>query len=144
MVKKDDKTSFLEVIHPTAKVPLSVGERAADWIAGWAGSWKFIIGFVIILLLWMAANSYWIIFGKAWDPYPFILLNLVLSCLAAFQAPVILMSQNRQAQRDRIQAKYDYAVNRKSHREIVNLQKQLNRIERKISGDASPTKKKKK
>ena len=78
----------------------------------------------------MAANVYmWV---QRWDPYPFILLNLVLSCLAAIQAPVILMSQNRAGERDRLRAEYDYKVNRKAEREIQELRKQLNRIENKL------------
>jgi len=82
--------------------PQTFGQRAADGIAKWAGSWTFIIGFLIILGLWVTANIYmWV---NRWDPYPFILLNLILSCVAALQAPVILMSQNRQAQKDRIKA----------------------------------------
>ena len=78
----------------------------------------------------MAANVYmWV---QQWDVYPFILLNLVLSCLAAIQAPVILMSQNRASERDRLRAEYDYKVNRKAEREIQELRKQLNRIEQKL------------
>ena len=78
----------------------------------------------------MAVNVYgWI---NSWDPYPFILLNLVLSCIAALQAPVILMSQNRQSKKDRQQLEYDYAVNRKAEREIEAIQKQLNRIEKRL------------
>jgi uncharacterized membrane protein len=108
----------------------TLGESAADFITKWAGSWIFILGFFVFLGLWMAANIYaWI---NQWDPYPFILLNLVLSCLAAIQAPVILMSQNRQSQRDRIKAEFDYKVNRKAEREIQEVKKQLNRIERSI------------
>jgi uncharacterized membrane protein len=80
----------------------------------------------------MAMNIYaWV---ETWDPYPFILLNLVLSCLAAIQAPVILMSQNRQSQKDRLKADYDYRVNRKAEKEIEEIQTQLNRIEKKLSG----------
>ena len=115
------------------KTQLTLGQKSADWIAKWAGSWYFIIGFFIFLALWMSANVTWIIFGRTWDPYPFILLNLVLSCLAAIQAPVILMSQNRAAERDRQRAEYDYAVNRKSERKIEAVQKQLNRIEKNMS-----------
>ena len=84
----------------------------------------------------MAANVYFFIqysLGKPWDPYPFILLNLVLSCLAAIQAPVILMSQNRTSQKDRLRAQYDYAVNRKAEKEIQEVKKQLDRIEKIMS-----------
>jgi len=114
------------------KRKLTFGQRAADNLSKWAGSWTFIILFFIFLGAWMAVNTVWIIFGKTWDIYPFILLNLVLSCLAAIQAPIILMSQNRAAERDRIRAEYDYQVNRKAEREIKDILKQLNRIERKM------------
>ena len=109
---------------------LTFGQKAADFVTKWAGSWGFIIGFIIFLVIWTSINTTWIIFGKTWDPYPFILLNLILSCLAAIQAPIILMSQNRSAQRDRLRAEYDYAVNRRAKKEIEEIQKQLNRIER--------------
>ncbi|HJX50477.1 MAG TPA: DUF1003 domain-containing protein [Candidatus Nanoarchaeia archaeon] len=111
---------------------LTVGQKSADWITKWAGSWYFIILFFVFLVIWMSINAVWIIFGRIWDPYPFILLNLILSCLAAVQAPIILMSQNRSAERDRKRAEYDYATNRKAEREILDLKKQLNRIEKKI------------
>jgi len=120
MIKKELKTK------PTQ----TFGQRSADRLTTWAGSWTFILIFLGFLVVWMIVNIYaWI---RTWDPYPFILLNLVLSCLAALQAPVILMSQNRQAHRDRLKSEYDYAVNRKAEREIQELKKQLNRIERKI------------
>ena len=97
----------------------TAGERAADSLATWAGSWTFIIGFLVFLGVWMVVNvCAWI--GE-WDPYPFILLNLVLSCVAALQAPVILMSQNRQSQKDRAKMEYDYKVNRKSERMIEEI-----------------------
>jgi len=106
--------------------PQTFGQRAADGIAKWAGSWVFIISFLIFLGLWMAANIYmWV---NQWDPYPFILLNLVLSCVAALQAPVILMSQNRQSQKDRIKAEYDYRVNRKAERGIEEILKELRKL----------------
>ncbi len=125
-----------EIIDPFKKVAAilhdrrTFGQRAADNLAKWAGSWAFIIGFFVFLILWMGANIYlWL---NTWDPYPFILLNLVLSCLAAIQAPVILMSQNRQSQKDRTKAEYDYAVNRKAEREIEEIRKTLNRLEKKF------------
>ncbi len=119
-----------EEIKKFLKVERTFGQRASDALTKYAGSWTFITGFLVFLVLWMAANVYaWI---NTWDPYPFILLNLVLSCLAAIQAPVILMSQNRQAEKDRKKAEYDYAVNRKSAREIEQIKKQLNRIEKKF------------
>ena len=106
------------------------GQKAADALAKWAGSWTFIISFFIFLFLWIAANIYmWV---QEWDPYPFILLNLVLSCLAAIQAPVILMSQNRAAQRDRIKAEHDYGINRKAEKEIREIRKTVNRLAKKF------------
>lgn len=116
------------IAHPIP-LPTTFGEKAADSLTKYAGSWGFIISFLILLVLWMATNVYaWL---NTWDPYPFILLNLVLSCLAAIQAPIILMSQNRQSHKDRQRSEYDYAVNRKSAREIDEIRKQLNRIENK-------------
>ncbi len=131
--KKSDKkksNSNSNANHPIIALPKTFGQKAADGLTKWAGSWTFIIIFSIFLVIWMAINTTWIVFGKTWDPYPFILLNLVLSCIAAIQAPVILMSQNRENQRDRQRAEYDYAVNRKSEREIREIKKQLGRIER--------------
>ena len=116
--------------HPLMNVPTKFGQRAADALTKWAGSWVFIIFFLVFLCLWILVNIYgWV---NQWDPYPFILLNLCLSCIAAIQAPIILMSQNREAQKDRLRAEYDYAVNRKAEKEIEQIQKQLNRIENKI------------
>ena len=94
---------------------------AADWLAKWAGSWSFIGLFAVFIFLWAMLNTYLVIFNQ-WDNYPFILLNLCLSCVAALQAPVILMSQNRQSEVDRQRAQYDYIVNRKAEREIKELQ----------------------
>lgn len=105
----------------------SFGQKAADGLARGAGSWIFIIGFFIFLGFWIVVNIYaWV---NTWDPYPFILLNLCLSCLAAIQAPVILMSQNRQAQKDRAKAEYDYKVNRRAERGIEKVLKRLESIE---------------
>ena len=106
------------------------GMKASDKIAKWGGSWGFISIFMAFLIIWMLINFYLI--TVTWDPYPFILLNLVLSCLAAIQAPVILMSQNRAAERDRVKAERDYAVNRKSEREIELIKKDLDYIKKKI------------
>jgi uncharacterized membrane protein len=130
MLKKESKKNAGKNNNPNQ---LTFGQKSADWIARWAGSWAFILGFLAFLVIWMSVNAVWIIFGRIWDPYPFILLNLVLSCLAAIQAPVILMSQNRAADRDRKRAEYDYAVNRKAEREIEAVKKQLNRIEKRLT-----------
>jgi len=123
---------FLNLHHPIFRVPKTIGQRAADSMTKWAGSWTFIIAFSVFLIIWIIVNTFWILFGRSWDPYPFILLNLALSCLAAIQAPIILMSQNRQSQVDRARAQYDYTVNIKAEREIQELKKQLNRIERRM------------
>ena len=106
---------------------MTIGERLADWFARFAGSWSFISGFMIVLLLWIALNSVFL-FIKPYDPYPFILLNLVLSCLAAMQAPIIMMSQNRQAKRDRIQADHDYEINLKAEKEIEELHRKIDQL----------------
>lgn len=126
---KEIKKNELKITHPN-KLPKTFGQRAADNLTEYMGSWGFIISFLIFLFLWMSINIYgWI---HTWDPYPFILLNLVLSCLAAIQAPIILMSQNREAQKDRQRSEYDYAVNRKAEKEVELIKTQLSRIERKL------------
>ncbi len=118
--------------HPLISHQRTFGQIAADTLTKWAGSWTFIIIFCFFLVLWVFTNSVWILLGRSWDPFPFILLNLILSTIAALQAPVILMSQNRQAQIDRLRAEYDYQVNRKAEKEIREIKEQLNRIERKL------------
>ena len=118
--------------HPTivSKKKLTASQKYADALSSFMGSWTFLIIFLLLLVVWMTLNVYaWM---SHWDPYPFILLNLVLSCLSAMQAPIILMSQNRQAERDRIEAKYDYAVNRKTEREVQDIQEDLEEIKRLI------------
>ncbi len=131
---KNNKRGVIEMVtHPNI-LPRTFGQKASDKLTQVAGSWGFILGFIMVMIFWIIANGSWIIFGKRWDPYPFILLNLALSCLAAIQAPIILMSQNREAQKDRQRAEYDYAVNRKAEREIQELKKVLDKIDRKIGG----------
>ncbi len=105
----------------------SIGDRLSDSVAKGMGSWKFIIWQTVIVLIWMALNV--VAFVQHWDPYPFILLNLIFSTQAAYAAPIIMMAQNRQAQRDRIQADSDYQTNLEAKREIEALQIQLNKIE---------------
>ena len=116
-------------VFPKKRHKLTLGQKAADALAEWAGSWTFIFLFLLFLALWMFINGYFLIkyYQKAFDPYPFILLNLLLSCLAAIQAPVILMSQNRAAQRDRLKAEYDYRINKKAEIEIREIKEQLNK-----------------
>ena len=104
----------------------TLGQWAADAIAKFAGSWAFIFSFTAMLVLWMIANV--LLALKAFDPYPFILLNLVLSCVAAIQAPLIMMSQNRQEEKDRKRAENDYKVNLKTEIMIEDLYDKVNAI----------------
>ena len=106
---------------------LSVGDRVADSVARFGGSWTFIISFGVVLIVYAGVNI--VLATRAWDPYPFILLNLFLSMLAAVQAPVIMMSQNRQDAKDRLRSELDFAVNRKAEMEITQLAARLHRIE---------------
>ncbi len=106
---------------------LSLGERLADRLADFGGSWRFISIFLVVLCTWMIMNSLALLW-KPFDPYPFIFLNLVLSCLAAIQAPVIMMSQNRQESRDRMQAEHDYRVNLKAELEIRQLHEKIDHL----------------
>ena len=103
------------------------GQIIADKVAAFGGSWKFIIFFFVFILVWIAANAF-ILINHGFDPYPFILLNLILSCLAALQAPVIMMSQNRQEEKDRERAKKDYMINLKSELEIRILDEKLDHL----------------
>lgn len=105
---------------------ITFGQRAADAVAKFGGSWAFIVVFAIVLISWVVLNSYILInYSKAFDPYPYILLNLFLSMLASIQAPIILMSQNRQAEIDRINADHDYEVNLKAELEIMLLHEKI-------------------
>ena len=109
------------------KETLTFGQRVADSVANGMGSWSFIIGQTIFVIIWMILNV--IGFIHHWDVYPFILLNLIFSTQAAYAAPIIMMAQNRQSQRDRIQAQDDYQCNLDAKLEIESLQEQLNKIE---------------
>ncbi len=104
---------------------LSLGQRLADKVASFGGSWTFIVLFLAGMMVWMLINANK---TEAFDPFPFILLNLILSCLAALQAPVIMMSQNRQASKDRLEAHYDYEVNMKAEMEILDLHAKLDKL----------------
>jgi uncharacterized membrane protein len=108
----------------------SLGERIADHVAGFGGSWTFIISFGVVMIVYTAINV--LMHGKAWDPYPFILLNLFLSMLAAIQAPVIMMSQNRQDTKDRLRGELDYDVNRRAAADIQGLARKLNMLDDKV------------
>jgi uncharacterized membrane protein len=106
---------------------LSRGEWCADKIAEFGGSWKFIIFFGVVMVIWIGANTF-VLANRGFDPYPFILLNLVLSCLAALQAPIIMMSQNRVEDRDRVRAEHDYKINLKAELEIRHLHEKMDHL----------------
>jgi len=105
----------------------SLGERLADKFAAFGGSWTFLICFAVFLFLWIGINSI-VILGRPPDPYPFIFLNLLLSCLAAIQAPIIMMSQNRQESKDRLRSQHDYQVNLKAELEIRHLHEKVDHL----------------
>lgn len=116
-----------ENIQDEIESKLTVGQVIADRVAEFGGSWTFIISFFSFIIFWMAINIFYV-FAKPFDPYPFILLNLVLSCLAAIQAPIIMMSQNRQEQKDRQRGEHDYKVNLKAELEIKLLNEKIDHL----------------
>ncbi|UTA69899.1 DUF1003 domain-containing protein [Emticicia sp. 21SJ11W-3] len=113
-----------DILNEEDNANLSFGDRMADKIATFGGSWTFILSFIGFLIIWIFINIFWLK-NRAFDPYPFILLNLILSCIAALQAPVIMMSQNRQEEKDRERAKIDLKINQKAEKEIRSLHKKL-------------------
>ena len=117
-----------ENVNDSFKEKLDFGDRLADRIALFGGSWGFILTFGGLCLGWIAFNSIHMLLAKPVDPYPFILLNLMLSCLAALQAPIIMMSQNRQEAKDRLRSEYDYRVNLKAELEIRQLHEKLDHL----------------
>ena len=116
-----------ENIQDEMETQLSFGQKVADQVASFGGSWTFIITFFLFILIWIVINI-WFLMSKPFDPYPFILLNLILSCLAAIQAPIIMMSQNRQEQKDRIRAEHDYKINLKAELEIKLLSEKMDHL----------------
>lgn len=116
-----------ENIEPEMRSQLTTGQKLADKIAEFGGSWTFIIFFFSFLLIWIAINIF-VFVQKPFDPFPFILLNLILSCLAAIQAPIIMMSQNRQEQKDRQRAEHDYKINLKAEIEIKLLNEKMDHL----------------
>ena len=122
-----DNSILSENIKENTSKPLTTGDRIADKVASFGGSWTFIISFFIFLLVWMFLN-FWMLHNKGFDPYPFILLNLILSCLAAIQAPIIMMSQNRQEDKDRDRAEHDYKINLKAELEIKLLSEKIDHL----------------
>ena len=117
-------------IEKQFQTKLTFGERLSDHLASFGGSWKFLMTFSGVLLVWIAINGV-LLATRAFDPYPFILLNLILSCLAAVQAPIIMMSQNRAEARDRLRAENDYKVNLKAELEIRHLHEKIDHLLRK-------------
>lgn len=116
--------STVSAVAPDIVAPTTFGMRAADAVASFGGSWTFIITFLAVLVVWMTINAVGI-FSQPFDPYPFILLNLVLSCVAAFQAPIIMMSQKRQEEKDRQRSENDYMVNLRAELEIRQLHEKI-------------------
>lgn len=125
-----DKTKQVKSLPHPIQAKRTLAQRYTDMLADSMGSWGFLIGSIILIGIWIAVNL--LMIQYQWDPYPFILLNLALSSVSALQAPIILMSQNRQAERDRINARYDYLVDRKAEREIRDMQADLEEIKEMI------------
>lgn len=107
---------------------LTLGQKWADKVTKFVGSWLFIIVYLIFFSFWISVNTIWLINQETFDPYPFVFLNLVLACITGIQAPIILMSQNRTEDRDRIELERDYVLNKKSEYKIENIQKELKSI----------------
>ncbi len=134
-LRKEPRDRYLSKnINEEFREQLTIGQKAADKIASFGGSWPFIFIFSFALFLWVFYQTI-IAHNKGFDPYPYILLNLFLSCLAAIQAPVIMMSQNRQAHKDRLQADHDYEINLKAEQEIERIQEELDSIKQTQSLD---------
>jgi uncharacterized membrane protein len=121
-IKEEDMIT--QKLCETDEAAMTFGERLSDQVAKFGGSWRFIIIFMAVLWIWILVNSL-ILGAKAFDPYPYILMNLILSCIAAIQAPIIMMSQNRKEAKDRQRAENDYMVNLKSEIEIRNLHRKM-------------------
>lgn len=122
-----EKKTISDISESEENSKLSFGQKLADKVADFGGSWTFIISFMIFISIWIGINAFWLA-NIRFDPYPFILLNLILSSLAALQAPVIMMSQNRQEEKDRERAKQDYMVNLKAELEIEMLHEKIDHL----------------
>ncbi len=122
-----NQTSINPLVESDKIIETTFGQRVADKVATFGGSWTFIISFLSFLVLWICVNAFWFL-NKGFDPYPYILLNLILSCVAALQAPVIMMSQNRQEEKDRERSKKDYMINLKSELEIRILHDKIDHL----------------
>jgi len=125
--KAVDHLAVAEQVEEEFRRDATFGQRLADSVARVGGSWPFVIGFLTLLLAWTAFNTWWMK-GRAFDPYPYILLNLVLSCIAALQAPVIMMSQNRMSEYDRTKADQDFRVNLKAELEVASLHDKVDHL----------------
>ena len=122
-----DQEFLSHSLEETSDKDLSLGQRLADKVAMFGGSWSFIIAFFAFMFVWIMANIFVLVF-KPFDPYPFILLNLILSCLASIQAPIIMMSQNRQEEKDRLRNLHDYQINLKAELEIRLLDEKMDHL----------------
>ncbi len=125
---------MVKIIHSVERKKLTLAQKAADLITKKVGSWIFILIFILFLTIWISTNTYFLVKSQTnyFDPFPFAFLNLILAAITALQVPIILMSQNRQEERDRQKVEYDYEINRKAEREIEIIKKQLDKIERKL------------
>jgi len=124
---QNNSTLTDKIVENDDNTTLTFGQKIADKVATFGGSWTFIISFCSFLVVWILINIFWFK-NQGFDPYPYILLNLILSCIAALQAPVIMMSQNRQEEKDRIRAKNDYMINLKSELEIRMLHEKIDHL----------------
>ncbi|MFY0641604.1 MAG: DUF1003 domain-containing protein [Bermanella sp.] len=120
---------------------LTIGQKMADKVASFGGSWTFIILFALLMFVWIAINSWLVLADKAFDPYPYILLNLALSTLAAMQAPIIMMSQNRQAAKDRFEIAANYEISLKSDIEITRLHQKIDDLTQLLTSQTTQDKK---
>jgi uncharacterized membrane protein len=127
VIKSIEANDILTVKTSIESEPMKTADRISDKVASFGGSWKFIILFFIVLMAWIIANSIYLLF-QPFDPYPYILMNLILSCLAAIQAPIIMMSQNRQESKDRKRSENDYKINLKSEIEIRTLHEKVDHL----------------
>ena len=127
MTSVSEESTLSDKINKEDTDSITYGQHIADKVAIFGGRWTFIISFGVFLVIWIMVNAFWLS-NKGFDPYPFILLNLILSCLAAMQAPVIMMSQNRQEEKDRERAKKDYMINLKSELEIRILHEKIDHL----------------
>lgn len=127
LISVKEQKSLASIVEADSTSVFTFGQRVADKVATFGGSWTFIISFMGFLVIWICVNVFWLA-NRSFDPYPFILLNLILSCVAAMQAPVIMMSQNRQDEKDRERAKKDYMINLKSELEIRILHEKIDHL----------------